>query len=61
MDLKQYDRAEHIFKFMEYDQLTDSQHDLVLDFENQFERRGWLSDRQMEILEDIFKQAAEKA
>jgi len=61
LNQKQRDRAEHIFKFMEYDQLTDSQHDLILDFETQFERRGWLSDRQMDILEDIFKQAAEAA
>jgi NADH:ubiquinone oxidoreductase subunit E len=61
MNEKQRDRAEHIFKFMEYDQLTDSQHDLVLKFETQFESKGWLSDRQIEIMEDIFKQAAEAA
>jgi hypothetical protein len=55
------DRIEHIFKFMEYDQLTDAQHSLVESFEEQFERRGSLSDRQVEILEDIFERAAERA
>lgn len=55
------ERIEHIFKFMEYDQLTDAQHSLVESFEEQFERRGSLSDRQIEILEDIFERAAEKA
>jgi len=55
------DRIEHIFKFLEYDQLTDAQHSLVESFEEQFERRGSLSDRQVEILEDIFERAAERA
>jgi len=52
------DRIEHIFKFLEYDQLTDAQHSLVESFEEQFERSGSLSDRQVEILEDIFERAA---
>ena len=55
------DRIEHIFKFMEYGELTDTQHSLVESFEEQFERRGSLSDRQVEILEDIFERAAERA
>jgi len=50
-------RAEHIFKFMEYDNLSDAQHDLIISFEEQFKRRGSLSERQMEILEDIFERA----
>ena len=54
------DRIEHIFKFMEYDQLTDAQHDLIISFEDQFKRRGYLSDKQIDILEDIFRRAAEK-
>jgi hypothetical protein len=61
MNQKQKDRAECCFKLMEYDQLTDPQHDLIIKYEKQFEEKGWLSDRQMEVLEDIFKQAAEKA
>jgi hypothetical protein len=52
------DRIEHIFKFIEYDNLTDAQHDLVISFEQQFKRKGSLSDRQLEILEDIFERAA---
>lgn len=54
------ERIRHIFKFMEYDELTDSQMNLVVSFEKQFQRSGRLSDRQIEILEDIFQQAAEK-
>jgi hypothetical protein len=46
---------------MEYDVLTDAQHDLVISFEDQFKSKGSLSDRQIEILEDIFQRAAEKA
>ena len=53
------DRIEHIFKFMEYDQLTDAQHDLVMSFEEQFKNKDYLSERQIEILEDIFRKAAE--
>ena len=54
------ERIEHIFKFMEYDYLTDAQMDLVVSFESQFENRGSLSDKQIEVLESIFKQAAGK-
>ena len=52
------ERIEHIFKFMEYDNLTEAQHDLVISFEEQFEKRGALSIRQIEILEDIFERAS---
>lgn len=55
------DRIKHIFQFMEYDCLSDAQHDLIISFESQFKRRGYLSDAQIEILEDIFKKAAENA
>jgi Na+/phosphate symporter len=61
MTPKQRDRIEHIFKYMEYDHISDAQHDLVISFESQFKERGSLSDRQFEVLENIFKQAAEKA
>jgi hypothetical protein len=61
MTPKDKERVEHIFKFMEYDILTDAQHDLIESFEKQFNQRGSLSDRQFEILEDIFKWAAERA
>jgi hypothetical protein len=45
---------------MEYDQLSDRQLDLIESFEDQYNRNHHLSERQMEILEDIFQQAAEK-
>jgi len=35
--------------------LTESEVNLVASFEDQFKRRGGLSERQMEILEDIYK------
>ena len=55
------ERIEHIFQFMEYDVLSEAQHDLVISFEEQFHRNRGLSERQLEILEDIFQKAAEKA
>jgi hypothetical protein len=54
------ERVKHILKFMEYDELTDAQHDLVVSFEEQFNRRGSLSEKQFDILEDIFDKAAAK-
>ena len=57
MTPKEKERIEHVFKFMEYDNLSDAQHDLVESFEEQFQRRGSLSERQVEILEDIFEKA----
>ena len=53
------ERIKHILKYMEYDVITDAQHDLILSFERQFYKNGFLSLRQYEILESIFKQAAE--
>jgi hypothetical protein len=58
---KQIDRIEHIFDFMEYDYITDKQHDLVLSYSNQFERRRWLSELQIDALEDIFQYGNERA
>ena len=52
------ERIKHILKYMEWDNLSESQHDLIISFEEQFERNGYLSDRQMEILEDIFSKVA---
>ena len=56
--IKRMERIEHIFKYMEYDNLSDAQHDLIISFENQFQAKGHLSDKQYEILEDIFKRVA---
>lgn len=53
-------RIEHIFKFMEWDYLSGSQLDLIESFERIYKRTGRLSERQFEILEDIFNKAAAK-
>ena len=53
------ERVDMMFKLMEYDYLSDAQHDLVVSYEEQYNRKGRLSVLQMEILEDIFKRAAE--
>jgi len=52
------DKTKMMFDLMEYDYLTDAQHDLVISFNEQFIQRRNLSERQFEILEDIFKKAA---
>jgi hypothetical protein len=54
------DKISMMLNFMEWDYLSDSQHDLIIDFENQFKNRGSLSDKQYEILQSIFNQAAQK-
>jgi len=54
------EKIKMMFKLMEYDYLTDPQHDLVISFEEQFTNRGSLTARQFEILSDIFEKAAGK-
>lgn len=55
------ERIKHIFQFMEYGELSEKQLDLVISFEDYWKKRDFLTESQYEILEDIFKQAAEKA
>jgi len=52
------ERIDHIFKYMEWDNLSESQLDLIVSFEKQFKENGDLSEKQIEILEDIFSKAA---
>ena len=52
------DKIEMMFSLMEYDELTDSEHNLIISFEKTFKRYGTLSARQTEILEEIFDRAA---
>ena len=54
------DRIKMIFQLMEYNELSEAQHNLVISFEEQFKNRGSLTARQGEILEDIFQKAAER-
>lgn len=56
----QNERINHILQFMEYDNLTDAQHDLIISFEEFYNKNDFLTGKQMDILESIFKQAAEK-
>ena len=49
-----------MLKNMEYDALPKKYYDLMISFEDQFNRRGSLTDTQYEILECIFKEAVEK-
>ena len=58
MNYKQKQRVEHILQFLEYDEITDDQHKWIVDFEEQFLRCGYLSDRQIKIMESIFQQVA---
>lgn len=58
---KKINRIKHIFQFMEYDYLDDWQENFVQSVEKQFGRKKFLSERQLEVLEDIFKKAADKA
>lgn len=50
-------RIKHLIKYMEYDYLTDAEHDLVVSFEEQFENKGALSYKQLQILEQINSRA----
>lgn len=57
------DRDERItccFTLMEYDNVSDRQHDILISLEEQYLKNRSLSDAQLALLESIFKQAAEK-
>ena len=56
---KRNETTEMMFKLMDYDHLSDAQHDLIISFESQFVRTGSLSYRQFEVLSNIFQQANE--
>jgi len=51
---------EKMFKWMEYDYITDNQHKLIESFEQQYTTKGNLSKKQFQILKSIFEQAASK-
>ena len=54
------DKIKMMINLMEYDYLSEKQHNLIVSFEAQFNRTGTLSERQFEILHDIFTGAAER-
>jgi len=49
-----------MFKLMEYDYLTEPQENLIVSLEEQFNRNGYLSRRQKDVLAHIFHSAAAK-
>lgn len=53
-------RIEMMFKLMEYDNISDRQHDIIISLEESFINYGKLSEKQFDLLANIFKQAAEK-
>lgn len=57
---KRFERIKILFQLMEWDYITDDQHRLLESFESQFEKRGDLSDKQLEIMESINQQANDR-
>lgn len=57
-DMIDKERIKHIFQFINLGALSKVQENLVISFEEQFLERNKLSERQIEILEDIFRKAA---
>jgi len=54
------ERIAHIFRYLEYDSLTEWEDDFILSVSEQYERKGSLTERQLEVLENIFRKAAER-
>lgn len=50
-------RAEWMLEYCakNHENLKDSELDLLISFDEQFKRKNWLSARQMEVLENIYK------
>lgn len=59
MNSEEYIRAKHIFKFIDLNALSEKQVSLLESFEKQLKRKQYLTDYQMEILEDIYKRSKE--
>ena len=50
------DRLKWIISGLDFDKLTDWEEKRVEEWEKQFKEKGYLTDRQEEILERIFKE-----
>jgi len=57
---KEEDRIDMMFKFMEYEKLSDWEDGFVVSIEEQYENRGTMTRAQYEKLEEVFKRAAER-
>ena len=60
MEDKTNARINMFFKLMEYDNISDTQLNIVISLEEYFKKHGKLSERQFDLLASIFKQAEEK-
>ncbi len=49
------DRITHIFKFIDWEQLTDWEQEFMESVEGQYKAKGHLSEKQMEVMERIYK------
>jgi len=54
------EQIKQAFDFIDYDNLSDAQYNLVLSFAEQWEKRGTLSERQCEALQSICRQSVAK-
>ena len=52
------DKIDSIFKVLALCKLSPKQEELVNSFEEQYKRKGSLSERQIEVLEDIYERAS---
>lgn len=52
-----FENTKILLRLMEWDKLTDKELDLIGSFEKQFKSSNSLSDRQFEILNEIFDRA----
>jgi hypothetical protein len=55
-----YEKIQMCFDLMEYDELTDNELDWIVKLEERWLKWGNLSEKEQEILNDIFKRAAER-
>lgn len=53
---KQNERIKWIIRGLDYDKLNDWEQERVEEWEMQSDKGKWLSDRQMEILERIYRE-----
>jgi len=60
MDEEQKDRVEECFDYLDDDMLTDSQFELIESFKEWYFEHGFLTDKQLEVLDSIAGQIEAK-
>ena len=48
-------RITHVLAFMDYNNLSEKEEELIVSFKKQFEKKKSLSDEQVRILEEIYE------